>query len=89
MSEYYKDGRFLGELDDTPDDPDLKPHEQLYAYDALSSLTLDYMNQGTEAEKENFVLGLRKTLNLPDVSEESKKDIIKFLEKHKKGTLNN
>ena len=89
MSEYYRGGKFMGEIDDLPDDSELKPHEPFYSYDALTSLTLDYLSQDTAAKKEEFVTGLRKTLNIPEVSKESKNDIKRFLEKLEKDTLGN
>lgn len=89
MSEYYKEGEFLGELDDSSDDPEPESDEALYAYDAISSLTLDYLNKETEAKKAEFVSSLRVTLSMPEVSEESKVDIRRFLEKLEKGILEN
>jgi hypothetical protein len=89
MSEYYKEGEFPGELGDTSDDPELKSDKALYTYDAISSLTIDYINKETLAKKDEFVASLRVTLSIPEVSEESKTNIRIFLEKLEKGIIDN
>lgn len=92
MTEFYKDGRYLGEFDDDNDDDESSmpvSAESIFVKDPMHSLFEDYREKATDKEKASYLRGLRLTLSLPDVSQETKNDINAFLRKLEQNSLEN